>query len=352
MDDSTGRDAQDAAAEEEALTEEERQAIIDENERLLAQYLAQVDAEAPEISQDLPAGHRSGFVAVIGKPNVGKSTLMNALLGEKLAIVSQKPQTTRDRQLSIYTRQDAQVVFVDTPGIHEARHRLGEYMVQAATSAIPDADVILFIVDVSEPPNRADEAIAALVDERKGTPALLALNKVDLVDSAQRSEHAARYRALVPDAAPLEISATRGDNLPRLMDMIVERLPEGPRLYPADRLTETQLRDNVAEIIREQVLMLYEHEVPHSVAVRVTQFKQRSADLTYIAATIFVERESQKRIIIGSQGSALKELGRRARAELEPLLGTRVYLDLWVKVLKNWRRDENALRRLGYEERR
>jgi GTP-binding protein Era len=327
--------------------------IIAENERLLQEYLAQGDAEAPVIEDTLPDGHRSGFVAVVGKPNVGKSTLMNALLGEKVAIVSPKPQTTRERQLGIYTDDDAQIVFVDTPGIHEARTKLGEYMVDVAKSSIPDADVIVFIVAVPGPPTRADEAIAEVIGKARDVPVILALNKRDLLaDETQEQENVAAYRALLPNAQPLLLSATEGYNVDALLELILENLPEGPRFYPADRLTETQVRDTVAEIIREKVLLQYEDEVPHSVAVQVTQFKERSEDLTYIAATIFVERDSQKRILIGKGGSALKELGRRARAEIEPMLGTQVFLELWVKVLKNWRRDESALRRLGYEERR
>ena len=322
--------------------------VIAENERLLREFLAQGDKDAPVIETDLPSEHRSGFVAVVGKPNVGKSTLMNVYLGEKVAIVTPKPQTTRENQLGILTRPEAQIVFVDTPGIHEARNKLGEYMVEVAAGTIPDADVVLFIVDVSEMPTRADEIIAGMIAEQARGPVILALNKCDLIGESEAAEHSAAYQALLPNADPILVSATRGDNRERLLEMLVERLPYGPRYYPAEQLTQTQIRDNAAELIREQVLLMYEQEVPHAVVVKVMEFKERSPDLTYIAATIFVERDSQKRILIGSKGSALKELGRRARAELEAMLGTRVYLDLWVKVLKNWRKDESALRRLGY----
>jgi GTP-binding protein Era len=325
--------------------------IAAENERLLAEFLSRGDTDAPVIRDELPADHRSGFVAVVGKPNVGKSTLVNALLGEKLAIVSPKPQTTRARQLGILTRPDAQVVFVDTPGIHRARNALGEYMVEVATDVIPDADVTVFLVDVSEPPTRADEAIAGLLaGHREDTHVIMALNKVDLIARAGAEMHAAAYRDLLPGVPTFSISATRGDNRDELLATILDALPPGPRYYPADQLTDMQVRETAAEIVREQILHLYEEEIPHSVAVEVTEFKERSADMTYIAATIYVERESQKAILIGGGGSALKELGKRARKELEPLIGTRVYLDLWVKVLKNWRKDENALRRLGYDE--
>lgn len=299
------------------------------------------------LNGDIPPDHRAGFVAVVGKPNVGKSTLMNAYLGEKVAIVSPKPQTTRERQLGILTLPEAQIVFVDTPGIHRARTKLGEYMVGRAREAIPDADLILFLVDVSEMPTRADGFIAEVI-RRAGAPVLLALNKCDLIGGEQAKTHADGYRALLPDAQTLLLSATEGTNRDELLTRIIEAMPPGPRYYPPDQLTDTYLRDNAAEVIREKVLLLFEHEVPHAVAVQVDQFKERSEDMTYIAAMIYVERDSQKAIVIGKGGGMLKKLGRMARADLEEMLGTRVYLELWVKVLKNWRKDTAALRRLGY----
>jgi GTP-binding protein Era len=307
--------------------------------------------DAPLLDDDLPPGHRAGFVAVIGKPNVGKSTLMNVFLGEKLAIVSPKPQTTRQRQLGILTLPEAQIIFVDTPGIHRARSKLGEYMVEVATDAIPDADLVLFMVDVSEMPNRADEVIAEAV-RASGVPALLALNKCDLLGQDRVRVHAAAYHALVPDAEPLLVSATDGTNRDELFRLIIDSLPPGPRYYPPDQLTDTRLRDSAAEVIREKALRLFEQEIPHSLAVQVDQFKERDEDVTYIAATIYVERDSQKGIVIGRGGQMLKKLGQMARPELEEVLGTRVYLELWVKVLKNWRKDERALRRLGYHRKR
>ncbi len=300
------------------------------------------------IDLDLLPEHRSGFVAVIGKPNVGKSTLMNALLGEKLAIVSPKPQTTRERQLGILTLPNVQVIFVDTPGIHQAHHKLGEYMVEAAVGAIPDADLILFLVDVSEVPTRADEAIADLINEQLEIPVVLAMNKSDLSNPEQIEQHAAAYRMLVPQARSVIFSAASGDKREELLALIVEALPLGPRYYPAEQLTETRLRDSVAEIIREKVLLLYEQEIPHSVAVVVNEFKERSGDLIYISATIFVEKPSQKGILIGKGGEMLKQVGQKARSEMEEVLGAQVFLDLWVKVLRNWRKDKKHLRRLGY----
>mgnify|MGYP005852331021 CR=1 FL=1 len=298
----------------------------------------------------LPEGHKSGFVAVIGRPNVGKSTIMNAILGEKIAIVSPKPQTTRLRQLGIYTRPDVQIIFVDTPGIHNPRTPLGEFMVSVAVDALRDADVILFVVDVSEPPTHEDRSIAKLIHEAEDvTPVVMALNKVDLAkDAAQLAANGDAYRALVPTADSLPTAATLGQGISDVLDHLIERLPEGPRYYPEDQLSDVAVRDIVAEIVREKVLLNLEQEVPHGVATEVNEFKQRSEDMTYISVTVYVERESHKGIVIGKGGQMLKTISQQAREDIERFLGTRVYLELWVKVLKNWRRDEKALRRLGY----
>jgi GTP-binding protein Era len=300
--------------------------------------------------EDLPEGHKSGFVAVIGRPNVGKSTLMNALLGEKIAIVSPKPQTTRLRQLGIYTRDDLQIVFIDTPGIHDPRTALGEFMVSVATDALRDADVILFLVDVSHHPTGEDRRIADLIRAAQDvTPVILVLNKTDLLaDAAELETRTEEFRQLVPTADILTTVATSGDGVPDVMQHLIDRLPPGPRYYPADQLSDTAMRDIVAEMVREKVLLNLDQEVPHGVATQVEEFKARSKDMTYISVTIFVERESHKGILIGKNGQMLKTISQQARAEIEPFVGTRVYLELWVKVLKNWRRNENALRRLGY----
>jgi len=300
------------------------------------------------LNDELPSDHRSGFVAVIGKPNVGKSTLMNAYLGHKIAIVSEKPQTTRHRIRGILTRPDAQIIFVDTPGIHQPRHKLGEFMVETATKAIPDADVVLFMVDVSEMPTAEDEQIAQLIEEHSKAPVILVFNKADLLPPEKVKPHCEAYFKLVKHDEWMMISATRGDNRDKLLEMIVARLPQGPRYYPPDQLTDQNMRFIVAELIREQVLRFAHQEVPHAVAVAVEEWEQRREDLTYIGAHIFVEKESQKGIIIGQGGRMLKRIGRAAREEIERLVGTRVYLDLWVKVRKKWRKDEKELRRLGY----
>ncbi|MCZ7543422.1 MAG: GTPase Era [Anaerolineae bacterium] len=297
----------------------------------------------------MPPDHRSGFVAVVGRPNVGKSTLMNAYLGEKVAIVSPKPQTTRLRQLGILTTDAYQIIFVDTPGIHEPTHKLGEFMVQVALSALADADLILFVVDLTEPPTDEDQRIADLLREHAPeVPVLLAMNKLDLVDIKHLAENVAAFQDMIPDADWTTGSAVTGQGRDDLLRRIVAALPEGPRYYPADQLSDAPVREIVAEIVREKALYRLQEEVPHSVAVVVEEFKRRHENMTYIAATVYVERVSQKGILIGSGGRMLGRIGKDARAEIEALVGTKVYLDLWVKVLKNWRKDEDALRRLGY----
>jgi len=304
---------------------------------------------------DLPPEHRSGFVTVVGRPNVGKSTLMNAYLGQKVAIVSPKPQTTRNRLLGILTLErscgdpaDAQIVFVDTPGIHQPLHKLGEYMVETAARAIPDADLVLFLVDASAPPSDEDRQIGNLLSKQSLAPVLLVLNKIDLLPVGQPPAHLQAYQALGQFDEWLPISALNQDNLDRLLEATIERLPLGPRFYPEEQVTDQQLRFMAAELIREQALRHLRQEIPYSVAVIVEQFKERSEDLTYINATLFVERDTQKAIVLGQGGKMIRQIGRDARREIEDLLGSRVYLELWVKVRKKWRRDERELRRLGY----
>lgn len=292
----------------------------------------------------------SGFIAVIGRPNVGKSTLMNRLLGEKIAIVSPKPQTTRLRQLGIYSTQDIQAIFVDTPGIHEPFHKLGQYMVNVATEALRDADVILFVLDLSEPPTQEDRHVAELLTQsRSGAPVILALNKLDITSPAKVMPHTEAYQALVPNAAHwVALSALDGGGADEVLQHLIERLPSGPQYYPDDQLSDTAMRDIAAEIVREKVLLNTEQEVPHSVAVEIDEYKERSETLTYISANIFVERDSQKGIVIGKGGAMLKKISSEARVDLEKLTGTQVYLELWVKVLKDWRSNDSLLHRFGY----
>jgi GTPase len=311
----------------------------------------------------VPPGHKSGFVAVIGRPNVGKSTLINRLVGQKVAIVSPKPQTTRSRILAILTREDAQIIFVDTPGLHRPHHRLGEAMVATATRAIPDADVVLFMVDVSVPPTREDRMIAELIEQQTSAPVILVLNKMDLLPAEKVEPHTQAYWALCRSLLPppegeagrgggwMMTRATAGANLDKLLELIVDTLPEGPPYYPRDQVTDQAEREIAAELVREQVLRHTRQEIPHSVAVVVEEFKERENDVVYISANIFVEKQSQKGIIIGKGGQMLRKIGAAARGEIERMTGCRVYLDLWVKVRKDWRQDEEELRRLGYDAR-
>jgi GTP-binding protein Era len=298
--------------------------------------------------EGLPEDHRSGFVAVVGKPNVGKSTLINGYVGQKVAIVSPKPQTTRRRLRGILTLPEAQIVFVDTPGIHEPRHKLGEYMVETAARAIPDADVVLFVVDVSRPPGKEDRKLAGLMERLAESPCILVMNKVDLLSSDQEEAARAEYLALSNCPDSLTVSATEGHNREQLLRLIIQHLPIGPQFYPPEQITDQTVRFMASELIREQVLHHLHHEVPHWVAVVVEEFQERKKDLTYIEATIYVAKDSQKGIVIGQGGQMLKRIGRAARQEIESLVGTKAYLDLWVKVRKQWPRDDAALRHLGF----
>jgi len=302
----------------------------------------------PFVSEELPEDHRSGFVAVLGKPNVGKSTLINAFVGQKIAIISSKPQTTRRRLRGILTLPRAQIIFIDTPGIHFPKHKLGEYMVETATRALKDTDLALFMVDISRLPTGEDEEIARLLQEYRPTPVILVLNKMDLLSPEKVILHTEAYLSLVEYEEWMMISATRGDNRDKLLELIIAYLPLGPQYYPPDQVTDQDLRFMAAELIREQALEHLHQEVPHSVAVVVEEFQERREDLAYISATIYVEKASQKGIVLGQEGEMLKRIGSAARKEIEALLGKRVYLELWVKVSKKWRRDEGALSRLGY----
>jgi len=307
------------------------------------------DLDALLTQDHLPADHRSGFVGIIGKPNVGKSTLMNVLLGEKVAIVSRKAQTTRDRILGILTLPGrAQIIFVDTPGMHNPRNQLGEYMVNTASGVISDADVLLWIVDVSRAPSGEDRQIVSLLENRNDLPALLVLNKMDLVSKETAGRHRMAFLDLLSCDQWVMVSAIQGVHLNRLLDMIVETLPQGPLYYPPDQFTDQEERKIAAELVREQILMLTSQEIPHAVAVRVEEFKRRENNVIYIRANIYVERDSQKGILIGWGGSMLKRIGKASRKKLQRFLGQKVYLDLWVKVQKNWRKNRQKMKWLGY----
>jgi GTP-binding protein Era len=296
------------------------------------------------------ADHRAGFVSVVGRPNAGKSTLMNAYLGQKISIVSPKPQTTRRRVLGILTLDQAQLIFVDTPGIHRPVHKLGEAMVRTAVQAIPDADVLLWLVGADQPPGPEDRQIAELLARNgQGIPLVLGLNKADLVPRRERTSRAQTYLELVEPARWIWISATEGENREELLQILIQHLPLSPRFYPEEQVTDQTERAIAGELIREQVLRHTFQEVPHAVEVRVDEFTVRSENLTYIHATVVVERASQKGILLGRGGRMIKAISRAARQEIENLLDTRVYLDLWVKVHPKWRHKEAELARLGFE---
>ena len=299
---------------------------------------------------ETPEGYKSGFVALAGRPNVGKSTLMNAFMQQKIAIVTPRPQTTRTRQLGIITEPDYQMIFVDTPGIiKDPRHKLDEFMVSAAEEILTDADVVLWLVDSTEVPGPEDEAIAEKLRAlTEGHKVILGINKLDVLPADLVLPRSEAFRELVPDADWIMFSAATGAGLPELLQMLVDGLPEGPMYYPADQITDVFLRDIAAEMIREQLMLQLRDEVPYGTAVQVVDFKEQPGEPTYISANIFVERDSHKGIIIGKKGAQLKNIGSAAREEIETMLDDKVFLDLWVKVEPQWRRDENALKRLGY----
>ena len=292
-------------------------------------------------------GHKSGFVAVIGRPNVGKSTLINTLIGQKIAIMSDKPQTTRNRILCILTKPDMQVVFLDTPGIHKPRHKLGEYMVKAAEGTLKEVDVILFVVDATEKMGPGEYYILERL-QATNKPVLLIVNKLDLIEKERALPIISHYTEKYPFAGVVPISAKENENLDALLEEVGKYLPEGPQYYPDDMVTDQPERLIVAELIREKILELTRDEVPHSVAVETEEMKTRENGDAYVRATIYVERESQKGIIIGAKGSMLKDIGALARKDIETLLGCRVYLELWVKVKKDWRDRDGVLRNFGF----
>lgn len=320
------------------------------------------DEEIKEIIEDVetflpghetPEDYKSGFVAVVGRPNVGKSTLINAFLQEKIAIVTPRPQTTRSRQLGILTTDRFQIIFIDTPGLMKPRHKLDEFMVETAVGSLQDADVVLWLVDGSEAPGPGDEAIAArLAALPQSVTIILGINKGDLLTAEEVLPRSDAYRALLPQAASwILFSATTGNGRFELLQMIVDALPPGPRYYPPDQVTDVYLRDIAGELIREQIMLQLRDEIPYGVAVQVDAFKERENGVTYISANVFVERENHKQIVIGAGGQQLKEIGAAARRAIEEMLDGKVFLELWVKVEPKWRRNESALRRLGYAKR-
>jgi GTP-binding protein Era len=292
------------------------------------------------------SAYRSGFVSIIGRPNVGKSTILNYYLREKVAIVSPRPQTTRHRILGVLTRADAQVMFLDSPGLHQSEHALGRYMLEVAKMVIDEADVLVAVIDGRTGVTREDEQVFSRVRQAR-CPAVLAINKVDVVKKPRLLpllETCAKTKSF---SESIPISALTGDQMDVLLEWVIARLPEGPRWYGPEQHTDQTTRQLIGEFIREQVLLATRQEVPYAVAVLVDHLEEHER-LTSIQATILVERPGQKAIVIGRGGMMLKRIGREARSQIERLLGRKVYLGLWVKVAEDWRSDERVLRQLGY----
>lgn len=291
--------------------------------------------------------HKSGFIAVIGRPNVGKSTLVNTLIGQKIAIMSDKPQTTQNRILCILTEPDAQYIFLDTPGIHKPKHKLGEYMVKAAEGTLKEVDAILFVVDATQKMGVGERYILKRLQATK-KPVVLVVNKIDLIERKQALPIIAGYTAVYSFAGVVPVSAKKEVNLDSLLDELRKYLPIGPQYYPKDMVTDQPERLIVAELVREKVLHLTRDEVPHAIAVETEEMTTRSNGDVYIRVTIYVERDSQKGIVIGAKGALLKEISTFARKDIEMMLGARVFLELWVKVKKDWRNRAGVLHNLGF----
>ncbi len=293
---------------------------------------------------------KSGFVAIIGRPNVGKSTLLNQILGQKIVITTDKAQTTRKRIKGILTTQEGQIVFVDTPGVHKPLNKLGEFLLDEAKIAVPDADVILFLVDGSDPAGKGDNWIAQNLLQTK-IPIIIVMNKVDKIKKPEKvEENLLSYKTLFNENLPVvKISAKTGRNIDTLLKNLYKKLPEGEALYPEDIVTEETMRDVTEEIIREKILLNTSDEIPHSVAVKVTNYFEKE-EIDKIYATIYCEQKSQKGILIGKGGSLLKKIGTEARLELEKIVEKKVYLELEVKVEKDWRKKQKVLKDFGYQQ--
>ncbi|WP_024834740.1 GTPase Era [Ruminiclostridium josui] len=292
--------------------------------------------------------YKSGFVSVIGRPNVGKSTLLNAITGQKIAIMSDKPQTTRNTIRGVITNEECQLILIDTPGIHKPKTKLGEYMVNVASETIKEVDLVLFLVEANAQPGAQDISIIQQLKQAK-TPVFLILNKVDLINKEKLLTIIDSYNKLMDFKSIIPISALKNDGIDIIIKEALKHIPEGPQFFSEDMLTDQPEKVIAAEMIREKVLLNLDDEVPHGVGVEVTSFKEREDGLINIQATIYCEKSSHKGIIIGKQGNMLKKIGSAARYEIERLLDTKVFLELWVKVKPDWRNSDNMLKTLGYK---
>ncbi|MDC3415553.1 GTPase Era [Aquibacillus salsiterrae] len=291
---------------------------------------------------------KSGFISIIGRPNVGKSTFMNRVIGQKIAIMSDKPQTTRNKIQGVLTQNDAQFIFIDTPGIHKPKHKLGDFMVKVAENTLNEVDVIMFMINAEEGYGRGDQFIIDRLQTVKN-PVLLIINKVDKVHPDKLLPLIDQYKDKYDFAEIVPISALEGNNVDHLLETLKQKLPEGPQYYPEDQITDHPERFIISELIREKALQLTREEIPHSLAVIIENIEKNEQNgKVFIQATIITERKSQKGIIIGKQGSMLKEIGMKAREDIEALLGTKIFLELWVKVQKDWRNREHQLNEYGF----
>ena len=292
-------------------------------------------------------GFKSGFVAVVGRPNVGKSTLINALIDDKIVIVSDKAQTTRNRIVCVYTDEKKQIVFMDTPGIHKPKHKLGEFMVDQAVDSLREVEAVLFVVAANEKRGPGDNFVIEQL-RKVNVPVFLIVNKIDTMEKQDLLEAIVSYENSYPFEAVVPISAKEKDNIEEVVNLLEKHLPEGPKYFPDDMIADQPERLIISDIVREKILLQTHDEIPHAIAVDVDEMKTREDGTTYVRATIYVERDSQKGIIIGKQGAMLKTIGRQARGDVERLLATKVFLDLWVKVKKDWRNKSGMLSELGY----
>lgn len=301
--------------------------------------------------QETKNGYKSGFISIIGRPNVGKSTFLNRVIGQKIAIMSDKPQTTRNKVQGVLTTDDSQMIFIDTPGIHKPKHKLGDFMLKVSKNTLREVDVIMFMVNAEQKLGKGDEFILEMLAGNP-TPVFLVINKIDAIHPDELIGIIESYKERYDFAEIVPISALQGNNVENLLMTLEKYLPEGPQYYPADQVTDHPERFIISELIREKVLHLTREEIPHSIAVVIDKIRrdEENEDKIHVAATIIVERDSQKGIVIGKRGALLKEVGTRARKDIEMLLGSKVYLELWVKVQKNWRNKSTHLRDFGFRD--